>query len=352
MAECQGRYDYEASSLSVIEKNLSKSRLHNYLRMAGFDAEYAVQQYLYNSRMSKSFLFPLHMLEVSLRNGIDEILKDMYTQNWPESDAFRRILSQESLRTLDVAIERVKRLKKGAFSPNDVIAQLTFDFWSNLFRPEYDRSLWQTKLIDLIPNTTMKRNEFQKLVAKLNKFRNRVAHHEPIIHQDLSKIHAELLTAIKFRSTTLHGWVKTHSTVNIMLRTSPKKGLGYGPLLKDRMDRNIQVTFASDALLEFASNSDKFYLCMNNEDLLAVLSAADIGKFLAINMDETGLIDLSEIEFTQVIKDLNLENNFVTLDSNNNLSTINQLLRKNILYAVVTDNDTPVGVIAKAHRRY
>lgn len=68
MAESQVTYIYD-SNINTIKENISDNRFSAYLKKAGFNEIYAFNLYLYNARISKAFLFPLHMLEVSLRKS-------------------------------------------------------------------------------------------------------------------------------------------------------------------------------------------------------------------------------------------------------------------------------------------
>lgn len=104
MAECQDPFPYNPATLSELRKQLSRDRLETYLRAAGRDEAYAAQLYLYNARLSKSFLFPLHVVEVVLRNAIDESLSHQFGQDWHLEAAFRTILTIESDASLQKAI--------------------------------------------------------------------------------------------------------------------------------------------------------------------------------------------------------------------------------------------------------
>lgn len=71
MAESQVPYPYTEDNHSIIS-SLSEARFAPYLKNAGFNQHYAFSLYLYNARLSKAFLYPLHILEVTLRNRIDQ----------------------------------------------------------------------------------------------------------------------------------------------------------------------------------------------------------------------------------------------------------------------------------------
>ncbi len=72
MAESQVPYNYKDTGADLIN-TLSETRFRPYLVSAGRDQDYAFALYLYNARMAKAFLYPLHILEITLRNRINEM---------------------------------------------------------------------------------------------------------------------------------------------------------------------------------------------------------------------------------------------------------------------------------------
>lgn len=219
MAELQQPYEYSEMDIEALERLISAKRFSTYLKAAGFQAHHALELYLYNARLAKAFLFPLHVLEIMLRNAVDEVLSARFSTDWHLDAGLHRILTPESRATLDKAVSRAEKAR--ASSKDDVIARLTFDFWSNLFRPHYDRAIWQTGMKCLLPNTVITRARFKPLVMDINLLRNRIAHHEPIFAMDVSNQYKRILTAIDHRSPQAAQWLKAHATVNKVMRTKP-----------------------------------------------------------------------------------------------------------------------------------
>ncbi|MFX6747543.1 hypothetical protein ABTH31_20870, partial [Acinetobacter baumannii] len=77
------------------------------------------------------------ILEVTVRNTINELLIQKFGENYFFNQVFIDILNEYSEGSLKKAISRAKTNKNC-----DIVSTLTFDFWSNLFRDEYDRPLW------------------------------------------------------------------------------------------------------------------------------------------------------------------------------------------------------------------
>ena len=148
MAESQVPYPYLPAQVDAIRASLSEPRFGAYLSKGGNDTGYALALYLYNARLAKAFLYPLHVVEVTLRNAIDGLLVSRYGQTWPHEAALRDgLLTDAGRATLDKAIGRAGA---GA-SRGQIVAELTFDFWSHLLRPEY-HALWRTALNIVFPH--------------------------------------------------------------------------------------------------------------------------------------------------------------------------------------------------------
>lgn len=279
MAECQVPYNYPDGDKEIIKLSLSPTRFSPYLIKAGHKQTYAFNLYLFNARLSKAFLFPLHLLEVSLRNRISLIFENIYGLNWTQEQTFRDKLTTESLAVLDTAIARAKSKKT-----DDVVAKMTFDFWSNLFRTEYDRCFWQTNMKLLLPNYETTRKQFQKIIKDLNQFRNRVSHHEPIHHLDLSAKHTLILDVLKWISEETYLWGKHHSTVNTILRTSPSSNGEPKPHFKERCDKNYAITGEKTKLNLLPDK--RFILCKDdNNELTSIVEKQHLASFLLSKLD-------------------------------------------------------------------
>lgn len=347
MAESQASYQYTDSG-QEIKASLSEERFAPYMAKAGHKPEYAFNLYLYNARLSKAFLFPLHLLEVSLRNRINSIFCADFGPDWPHDITFRATLSAESQAALDKGIERAKSPKT-----ENVVATLTFDFWSNLFRPEYDRPFWQTNMNTLTPNAPQTtRKDFQRVVKDLNQFRNRVAHHEPIYTLDVSKFHTAIINTIRLISRETSDWVKHHSTVNQIIRTKPSSNGEAKPHFSDRCDNNFTSLASGTPLSQLPST--RFFLCCDDTGkVIATVEMQHIAKYL-LSLAESSdlLVDLNDHALSAVVEHQRLSGNFETCGGSESLYKSETLLKRRVTYIVVEDDTQTLGIIAKAHRCY
>lgn len=349
MAESQVVYDY-GSKTDKLKLCLSNERFAPYLIKAGHDDTFAFNLYLYNARLSKAFLFPLHILEVSLRNRINLLFSKKYRGDWPKDPAFQSILTSESLSSLNTAIERANTSKT-----EDIVATLSFDFWSNLFRPDYDRSIWQTQMRNLLPNENLTRRTFQNVVKDINRFRNRVAHHEPIHHMDISKFHSTIIDVIGWICVDTQDWVKHHSTVHQVIRTAPSASGEAKPHFIERCDTNFKIVRSDLALRDLPK--ERFMVVVSVEgDVEAVIESLHLSLFLMSKLDEDGasiMIDLRDYTFSELIKNLNVYKNFNFCGGTESLGKARELFKgARSSYILVKDQENIAGVIAKSHRRY
>lgn len=356
MAESQQSFSYAAPTARALEAQISSKRYATFLKKAGYKDDFAFQLYLYNARLAKAFLFPLHVVEVVLRNAVDEILCSQYSNQWHLNADFRAILTPESLAALNKASGRAS--KRGApAQKDDLVSCLTFDFWSNLFRPEYDRSLWQTNIKSLFPqNPTITRASLQSLAKSINDFRNRIAHHEPIFTLDISLQYRQIVDVVSYRSSTAELWLKSHSTVHKVMRTKPSSGLGGGPSLGSICDANFIVLSAAANLSEIrAISKGPFILCEEavSGAIIGILGFSEIGKFMLAHADDTSLMDLNEYCLGDVCTYFGSSEAYVTLDDVQGTISLTEAFRRDVRYVLVTSvAGIPKGIITKAHRKY
>ncbi|GGZ32186.1 hypothetical protein [Asticcacaulis endophyticus] len=108
MAESQEIITYTRALLAALDRSLSPERLAPYLGVAAQDRKHALHLYLWNARLSKSFLYPLNMAEVAIRNAMYNAISNEYADpNWLLNPPFP--LTRHSRTSLDVCAACVVR---------------------------------------------------------------------------------------------------------------------------------------------------------------------------------------------------------------------------------------------------
>lgn len=191
----------------ALEASLSRERLEKYLEVAGGDLDHALTLYERNTRLAEAFYSPLQSLEVCLRNGLNARLMVVYGGDWlengtPPLDPDARDEIAQALRSLPAATR----------TQGQVIAELRFGFWVGLLGPRYDATLWRKALhMAFRARTGVKRSVVHGRLNALRRFRNRVAHHEPVFHRPIETLHAELLEAIGWMCRDTAAWAEHNS---------------------------------------------------------------------------------------------------------------------------------------------
>lgn len=168
----------------------SENRLNSYKYDANDDNSILLERYLYNIEVSKALYPLLSILEISLRNRINQAIENTIQQDWlmKELNTQNILLTGEFNKLQDA---KQKLLKKGHknFTKDDLIAELSLGFWVYLCGRKYKNTLWhkagffKTVFADY-PNFS----EFDKLskispvLQLMLKLRNRIFHHEIIIN--------------------------------------------------------------------------------------------------------------------------------------------------------------------------
>ncbi|WP_322515308.1 Abi family protein [Rhodopseudomonas palustris] len=196
---------------AALERTLTRERLRKYLEAANQDLDAAIALYEKNTRLSEAFYTPLQSLEICLRNCLTRELSLRYGDTWfgdpsvPLNDHSRRMISE--------AIQELRRSRREMLQGR-VIAELKFSFWVGLLGPHYDATLWRTCLYKafLVGGGKPRKTVHSRLNA-LRRFRNRIAHHEPILHHDVVATHTEIIETIGWMCRHTAAWAGSNSRV-------------------------------------------------------------------------------------------------------------------------------------------
>lgn len=193
---------------AALEVTISRVRLTRYLVENNNDLDLALGVYERNTRLSEAFYTSLQSCEVALRNTISIQMSNVYGVDWfqngnaPLNHVARDMIlgAQRELQHLD------------PIPPGALIAELKFAFWVSLLAIQYDATLWRGAIYRGFQkgagrNRTIVHGRFNMI----RRFRNRIAHHEPIYHRNLTQTHAEILEAIGWICPDTRAWTAHHS---------------------------------------------------------------------------------------------------------------------------------------------
>jgi len=202
-----------------LEKVFSAPRMGRYKDRCHGNERYAMAAYRHNLLLSEALTPFICTFEVSLRNAIHGQLSRHYCrvdwwESWRGDPRFSRQLT-------DIAgVRRKLHRRKEPQTPDKVVAELTFGFWSTLFNSEYQAELWSPlrRAFPYCPKQLRKRAAVSAIVNKMRILRNRTFHHEPIlwIRENASNVHLEGLQLLHWIHGGLGPWFASINRVPVI----------------------------------------------------------------------------------------------------------------------------------------
>lgn len=215
------------------EQWLSSGRLGIYLSATRNDLNRALALYDWNSRVTAACLQGIGHLEVLIRNQYDaELLNYSPTWSsefdplWQQETGFKKARAAQAASNSYSKKSLREALKHAPVKTHGhTVAELTFGFWTALTRQERAATVWTPIFSSVFPGTD--RGVIHDRMVKLNTFRNRLAHWEPVFSRTtgLPKQLDEVSAAFISLSPHVSKWVGARSSVNMLLRSCPETGL-------------------------------------------------------------------------------------------------------------------------------
>ncbi|MFB9245339.1 hypothetical protein [Massilia antarctica] len=125
-----------------LERHCSTARLGRYRSSCAGDERKAVSAYVNNMLLAGAMTPMLSVLEIALRNGIHRRMSALYErpdwwEAWSGAPVFARQIDE-----VMVAKGRLQRRAEIA-TPDKIVAELAFGFWSSLFNGAFTAVLWK-----------------------------------------------------------------------------------------------------------------------------------------------------------------------------------------------------------------
>lgn len=208
-------------SREEIERWVTPPRFRAFLDASENDYAQAIALYDWNVCVSAVFFETISYAEVLLRNAIDaQFTPVKHDEPAIESWLFdATVLSTKSLEKVIEATDNIKRMKKAPTRAR-LVANLSFGFWKALLDKRY-KDLWIERLHQAFPYGNGDRSEVASILSELNPFRNRLAHHEPVIDANIEKRHDDLLKLTGLMDKEAERWLRARSCVPEVLAWRP-----------------------------------------------------------------------------------------------------------------------------------
>lgn len=184
---------------------LSTPRFNDYLDRCGHDSIRAARLYAWNHEIAGTFLGPLAILEIAMRNAMNSALSSQFGPDWISDPNSCDLLSVDRKKFEDTA-SRIKSQKGRTASNDQIVASSSFGDWVRLLdsghvrdkRLNYEKTLWEPALQHAFPNREgMGRKELHGILNSLRSFRNRVVHHEPIHQRNHKNLIDEIVNMVE-----------------------------------------------------------------------------------------------------------------------------------------------------------
>jgi hypothetical protein len=204
-----------------IEKHISRPRIGRYLSISGNKTR-AVKLYKANIKLSQAFHPLLSIIEVVLRNSINEAIGAHFADaDWIINQT-TGFMASPSLRGsrfyLKNQVEKtIRKLNQNglAVTSGKIISEQTFGFWTDLFEPHHYGLVGRSPInaFNHLP-TTENRTTIAAKLTEIRKFRNRINHNESIIlHRNRTdfmtpaNVHASIIEVFNWIDPELVRWI-------------------------------------------------------------------------------------------------------------------------------------------------
>jgi hypothetical protein len=199
---------------------LSEPRFRPFQDATKGDHDAAVALYVWHAELTAVCFGVVQHFEVILRNSIDQTLADGQGQQ-PLKDTWLMDFDTLQPGGIKQVITAVERLERGTqITRARVVAGVPFGFWAGLFGRPYDE-LWRERLHKAFPHGPGRRKDLPPRMLRIRLFRNRLAHHDSILGQDVSVIHEDMLTIAEWIDPAARGWLEEHSSVPAVIARRP-----------------------------------------------------------------------------------------------------------------------------------
>lgn len=149
-----------------------------------------LEAYAVELSQAKDFYTHLHFLEIFLRNKINNEFKKIFGE-WlfvRNSRLKLNFREQEKINDVLILLQQAKK----EIDQDNVISNLSFGFWTNLFHKSYNYQIWQqNKMIERVfpylSSSERNLKTIQQEMEMIRKFRNRIFHFENLREYDLQK---------------------------------------------------------------------------------------------------------------------------------------------------------------------
>lgn len=201
-------FQFTPERLAALERSLSRERLTYYLGECAGDLECALRLYELNTRISAAFYGPLQGLEVLVRNDMNVQMQVAFGTDWLDLSTVQ--LQQTQINDIEKTIAKID---SDGPTNGTIVAELPFGFWVGLLGPKNENEIWRKALHKAFANRPRgtERKIVHNALDSIRRLRNRIAHHEKILHRDLRANHDTVLEIAGWCCPVTRDWIASLS---------------------------------------------------------------------------------------------------------------------------------------------
>jgi hypothetical protein len=182
---------------------------------------------MWHADLSAVFMRTLGHAEVIMRNAMNQQLVVWSTTTFGEPRWYRdpeRVFLPSTTKKITEALSSLEFYGYHE-TTNAVVSELSFGFWRYLLSARYADPLWRGCLFRAFPGAAGRRQVVAEPMARLNRLRNRIAHHEPIHRFDLVRLREEALFVAEMVDPVAREWIEGQCDVPRLLALRPAGAL-------------------------------------------------------------------------------------------------------------------------------
>ncbi|MBU2341470.1 MAG: hypothetical protein KKE77_09550 [Alphaproteobacteria bacterium] len=218
---------FTADEVTHLPAVISGPRFATYLQARGGHVEDALALYVWNAEVSAAFMVPIHLCEVAIRNAAAEAIEAVHGPTWPWVNGFVRSLPRPR-RPFDYDPQTNLRQVAGRQpTVGKVVSEVNFAFWEKVFTTGQDERMWNPHFRTVLPgapgalSVAQARSKVFSDLVTIRKFRNRIAHHEPIFARTLRDDYAVMRELIEWRRPDAAAWLDKVERISALLAARP-----------------------------------------------------------------------------------------------------------------------------------
>lgn len=215
-----------ASARDTLVALLTDERLAPYLEESDGDVDKALDLYAWNASISAACMEVFSYVEVMLRNAIDRELAHHAGEAqrklpWFMIPSVTGASTEAVTKEIALTRARLRSISPTRDARGQIIAGVSLGFWTEFFGSQHE-DLWRAALSKALPGTPRGlRKNVTATLERLRPFRNRLAHHDSLLTQDIMFLLEEMLTLTGWISPHARGWLEGQEKVSRLYAQRP-----------------------------------------------------------------------------------------------------------------------------------